>query len=65
MMQAMPRFNGRREDARFLAGQGRYSADCDAPDPLHAFFLRSDRSHAVIRSLDTASAARTPASSAP
>ena len=45
-------FKGRREDARLVTGQGRYSADWNLPGQLHACFLRSDRAHAEIVSLD-------------
>ena len=46
------RFKGRREDARLVTGQGRYSADWNFPRQLHAAFLRSDRAHAEIVSLN-------------
>ncbi len=42
----------RREDARLLTGGGRYTADWNLPGQLHAFFLRSDRAHAEIVSID-------------
>jgi len=45
-------FKGRREDARLVTGAGRYSADWSFPGQLHASFLRSDRAHAEIVSLD-------------
>lgn len=45
-------FKGRREDARLITGTGRYTADWNVPGQLHAFFLRSDRAHAEIVSLD-------------
>jgi carbon-monoxide dehydrogenase large subunit len=45
-------FKGRREDARLVTGQGRYSADWNLPGQLHACFLRSDRAHAEIVALD-------------
>ncbi len=47
----------RREDARLLTGSGRYTADWNLPGQLHAFFLRSDRAHAEMVSIDTKSAA--------
>src|SRR5687767_2996147 len=46
----------RREDFRLVTGQGRYSADWDLPQQLHAVFLRADRAHAEIVRLDTARA---------
>ena len=42
----------RREDKRFLTGQGRYTADWNLPGQLHAFVLRADRAHARILGLD-------------
>src|ERR1019366_2962722 len=49
-------FKGRREDARLLTGQGRYTADWNQPGQLYAAFLRSDHAHAVVRSIDTGAA---------
>src|SRR6266852_3500250 len=46
----------RREDARLLTGGGRYTADWNLPGQLHAFFLRSDRAHAEIVSIDAKAA---------
>ena len=56
----MANFKGRREDARLLTGQGRYTADWNRPDQVHAAFLRSDLAHAVIRSIDTTAARTAP-----
>jgi carbon-monoxide dehydrogenase large subunit len=42
----------RREDFRLVTGQGRYSADWNLPDQLHAVFLRADRAHARIERFD-------------
>lgn len=50
--------SSRREDQRLLTGHGRYTADWNLPDQLHAFVVRSDRAHAVIESLDISDAAR-------
>ena len=50
-------FKGRREDFRLVTGQGRYTSDWSFPDQAYGFFLRADRAHARIVSLD-ASAAR-------
>src|SRR5882672_4323867 len=50
----------RREDPRLLTGSGRYTADWNLAGQLYAYFLRSDRAHAEIASIDTrAAAART------
>ncbi len=53
-------YKGRREDARLLTGRGRYAADWNLPEQLHGFFLRSDRAHAAIRSLDATAALAAP-----
>ncbi|MGZ5229732.1 MAG: xanthine dehydrogenase family protein molybdopterin-binding subunit [Burkholderiales bacterium] len=42
----------RREDFRLVTGQGRYTADWNVPNQLHAVFLRADRAHAEIVRLD-------------
>ncbi|MGQ0651177.1 MAG: xanthine dehydrogenase family protein molybdopterin-binding subunit [Betaproteobacteria bacterium] len=49
-------FKGRREDARLLTGQGRFTADWNLPGQLYAHFVRSDRAHAAIRSIDASAA---------
>jgi carbon-monoxide dehydrogenase large subunit len=46
----------RREDARLLTGGGRYTADWNLPGQLYGFFLRSDRAHARIVSIDAKTA---------
>jgi aerobic carbon-monoxide dehydrogenase large subunit len=51
-------FKGRREDERLVTGRGRYSDDWDLPGQLHASFKRSDRAHALIRSLEVKAAER-------
>ncbi len=51
---------GRREDQRLLTGAGRYSADFNLPGQLYAAFLRADRGHAVIRSIDKSAAEASP-----
>jgi carbon-monoxide dehydrogenase large subunit len=50
-------FAGRREDSRFLTGQGRYTGDRSAPGELHAAFRRSEMPAARIDRLDVARAA--------
>ena len=54
------KFSGRREDARLLKGEGRYSADWNFPGQLYGAFLRSDRAHARIVSLDLERARKHP-----
>ena len=56
----MTEFKGRREDDRLLTGRGRYTADWNLPGQLYGCFLRSDRAHAEIVSLDTGAAAGLP-----
>jgi carbon-monoxide dehydrogenase large subunit len=46
----------RREDYRFVTGQGRYLDDVVVPGSLHAHFVRSPHAHARIRSIDVADA---------
>src|SRR3979490_1438546 len=53
-------FKGRREDARLLTGQGRYTSDWNLPGQLHAVFLRSDRAHAEIIGVDVSAAKAMP-----
>jgi len=53
-------FKGRREDDRLLTGSGRYTADWNLPGQLYGHFLRSDRAHAEIVSLDKAKALKSP-----
>ena len=43
----------RREDLRLITGRGRFTADVNLPNQLHAAFLRADRAHARIASIDT------------
>lgn len=49
-------FTGRREDTRLVSGAGRYTSDWHLPGQAHAAFLRSDRAHARILSLDVSAA---------
>ena len=53
-------FTGRREDDRLLTGSGRYTADWNLPGQLYGCFLRSDRAHADIVSLNPAAALALP-----
>jgi len=53
-------FTGRREDPRLLKGEGRYTADWNFPGQLYGAFLRSDRAHARIARIDTATARAMP-----
>ena len=46
----------RKEDHRFITGQGRYTDDINRPGQAHAYFLRSPHAHAKIKSIDTAAA---------
>src|SRR5574342_190700 len=50
----------RREDPRFLRGEGRYVDDVKLPGLLHAAFVRSPHAHARILSVRTEAAARAP-----
>src|SRR6476620_5643007 len=46
----------RKEDARFLRGQGHYLDDIQVPGMLHGAILRSPLAHARIVSIDTSAA---------
>ncbi len=47
---------GRKEDARFIRGRGRFLDDITLPGMLHGAILRSPLAHARIASVDTAAA---------
>ena len=47
---------GRLEDQRMLTGRGRYVSDWNLPAQAAGHFLRSDRPHAKIRSIDASAA---------
>ena len=51
---------GRLEDARMLTGRGRYVSDWQLPGQAHGHFVRSDRAHAEIVSIDKSSAVSMP-----
>ncbi|MGO8920819.1 MAG: xanthine dehydrogenase family protein molybdopterin-binding subunit [Stellaceae bacterium] len=50
----------RKEDFRFLTGQGTYTDDINRPGQLHAYLLRSQHAHAEILGIDTAQAKTAP-----
>src|SRR5437879_5151490 len=50
----------RREDQRFLTGQGRYLDDLAFEGLTHAIVLRSPHAHARINGIDTAAACAVP-----
>jgi carbon-monoxide dehydrogenase large subunit len=50
----------RKEDFRFITGQGRYTDDLTKPGQTHAAFVRSPYAHARIRGIDAAVARRVP-----
>jgi carbon-monoxide dehydrogenase large subunit len=51
---------GRREDFRLVTGSGRYTTDWNLPGQAHACFLRSDRAHAEIVTIDLGAARAVP-----
>jgi aerobic carbon-monoxide dehydrogenase large subunit len=53
-------FKGRREDQRLVTGRGRYTGDWDLPGQAYGWFLRSDRAHAEIATIDVDAASRLP-----
>src|SRR5437667_2723246 len=50
----------RKEDRRFLTGQGRFVGDIDLPRQAYAVFLFSPHAHARIRAIDTGTAQALP-----
>src|SRR5712675_537942 len=50
----------RREDYRFLTGQGTYTDDIDRPGQYYAYILRSPHAHARITGIDTSAAVAAP-----
>src|SRR5262245_30067731 len=53
--------DGRRvEDFRLTTGAGKYTSDWNVPGQLYGYFVRADRAHAEIVSVDTKSAAAFP-----
>src|SRR3954465_8352474 len=50
----------RVEDFRLITGAGRYASDWNVPGQLYGYFLRADRAHADIVSVDTKNAAAFP-----
>ena len=50
----------RREDYRFLTGQGTYTDDIDRPHQLFAYILRSPHAHARLAGIDKSAAAGAP-----
>jgi carbon-monoxide dehydrogenase large subunit len=50
----------RREDRRLLTGAGNYGDDLNMAGQAYAVVARSDRAHAIIRSVETAAAAAQP-----
>src|SRR5258707_6966835 len=51
---------GRLEDQRMLTGRGRYVSDWNLPGQSAGHFLRSDRPHARILSIDPSAALAMP-----
>ena len=50
----------RREDVRFLTGNGQYTDDINRHGQAYAYFLRSNVAHGTINGIDTAAAAAAP-----
>jgi carbon-monoxide dehydrogenase large subunit len=48
----------RREDYRFITGQGTYTDDINRPRQLYAYILRSPHANARIDGIDTSAAAK-------
>src|SRR5205814_1312512 len=50
----------RKEDQRFITGQGHYTDDVNRPGQAHAFFIRSPHAHAKIKTIDAKTAKAMP-----
>src|ERR1700685_464831 len=50
----------RREDSRFITGQGRYTDDINIPGQAYAVFVRSDHAHGELIGIDIAAALQQP-----
>ena len=50
----------RKEDFRFITGNGHYTDDITRPRQTWAYFLRSPHAHAKIRKIDTRAAEAAP-----
>src|SRR3954465_12286126 len=50
----------RKEDYRFLTGQGTYTDDINRPGQLYAYILRSPHAHAASARVDASGAASAP-----
>src|SRR6266536_4399897 len=50
----------RKEDARFIRGQGKYVDDVQLPGMLYGDIVRSPYAHALIKSIDTSAALQVP-----
>jgi len=53
----MFKYEGRREDRRFITGEGRYTNDFNLDGQVYAAFRRADRAHAIIKSIEVTAAA--------
>ena len=50
----------RKEDYRFLTGNGRYTDDLNRPGQAYACFVRSPHAHATVNGIDKDSALSMP-----
>lgn len=50
----------RREDDRYIRGQGQYTDDLNAKGQVYAVFVRSEHAHGIIKGVDTAAAMASP-----
>jgi carbon-monoxide dehydrogenase large subunit len=50
----------RKEDAKLLRGEGRYTDDVNLPDQAYAYMLRSNVAHGRIKSIDSSAAKAMP-----
>ena len=50
----------RKEDFRFITGNGHYTDDINRPGQAHAVFVRSPHAHATIKKIDAVAALKMP-----
>lgn len=50
----------RKEDKRFITGQGRYTDDFRVQGMTHAFFIRSPHAYAKVKAIDSSAAMKMP-----
>ena len=60
VQQVLGKSIARREDADFLSGEAKFTADITLPGMLHMAILHSDYAHAMIKGIDLSAARQKP-----